>query len=302
MQVAIDEGYLAAFRVRKEGNLPYMDKEMSPEEVTARRAYIRQALRDTPKNNLPNDTLDNIRLTGLDNSGFLFEDGQGKEFYIRAAAITREESAFRKCRSMIPFEFMGLKARDFSWSIYGVDTKKQKSYVNNFILKFEQFRDKGMGLYIFSATKGSGKTMLACCLLNEISERYAVSVKFINALDLLELIKESYKGREPEDLKALYMATVLVVDDIGVQMSKEWTDTVFYRLVNTRYTKRLVTVYTSNTATDALKMDDRITDRIESTTYLVELPEVPVRHNKRMAEKEEILKEIENAPYENTGT
>lgn len=296
MQNTIDEGYLAAFRVRKEGNLPYMDKEMSPEEVMARRAYIRQALRDTPRNNLPNDTLDNIRLTGLDNSGFLFEDEQGNEFYIRAAAITGEEAAFRKCRSMIPFEFMGLKARDFSWSVYGVEVAEQKGYVNSFILKFEQFRDKGMGLYIFSATKGSGKTMLACCLLNEISERYAVSVKFINALDLLELTKESYKGREPEELKALYTATVLVMDDIGVQMSKEWTDTVFYRLVNTRYTKRLVTVYTSNTATDALKMDDRITDRIESTTYLVELPEVPVRHNRRTAEKEEILREIENAP------
>lgn len=296
MQEMTDEKYLASFRVRKEGNLPYMDREMLPEEITSRRAYIRQILRDTPRNNLSNDSLDNIRLTGLDGKGFLFEDEQGHEIYIRAAGLINEEAAFRKRRSMIPFEFMGLKARDFSWSVYGVDTVEQKGYVNNFILKFEQFRDKGMGLYIFSTTKGSGKTMLACCLLNEISERYAVSVKFINALDLLELTKESYKGREPEELKVLYTATVLVVDDIGVQMAKEWTDTVFYRLVNTRYTKRLVTVYTSNTATDALKMDERITDRIESTTYLLELPEVPVRHNKRIEEKEEILKEIENAP------
>lgn len=269
---------------------------MTPEEIAERRSYIRRTLRDTPRANLSNDTLDNIRLIELESHKYLFEDEKGGEFYIRTSGFTDTEITFRKTRSMIPFEFMGLRAKDFSWEVYGRDVLRAKNYANNFILKFEQFRKKGMGLYIYSATKGSGKTMLACCLLNEISERYAVSVKFINTLDLLELTKQSYRGQEPEELKALYAASVLVIDDIGVQMSKEWIDTVFYRLVNHRYTNKLITLYTSNTASDALKMDDRITDRIESTTYLVELPEVPVRHNRRTAEKERIFREIENAP------
>ena len=276
--------------------MTYRDKEMTPDEILERRSYIRRTLRDTPRANLSNDTLDNIRLVELEKQRYLFEDERGMEFYINSTAITKEETEFRKCRSMIPYEFMGLRARNFNWDIYRKDVKKPKNYVNNFILKFEQFRNNGMGLYIYSTTKGSGKTMLACCLLNEISERYAVSVKFVNALDLLELTKQSYKGQEPEELRVLYSASVLVIDDIGVQMSKEWIDTVFYRLVNTRYTKKLITIYTSNTATDALKMDERITDRIESTTYLVELPEVPVRHNQRTVEKEKIMKQIESAP------
>lgn len=291
-----NEKYLATFRVRKAGNLTYRDKEMTPDEIAERRSYIRRTLHGTPRANLSNDTLDNIRLVELENHRYLFEDEKGMEFYINSATITKEETEFRKCRSMIPYEFMGLRAKDFNWSIYGVDIEDSKGYVNNFILKFEQFRKNGMGLYIYSTTKGSGKTMLACCLLNELSERYAISVKFINALDLLDLTRQSYKGQEPEELKILYTTTVLVIDDIGVQMSKEWIDTVFYRLVNTRYTTKLITIYTSNTATDALKMDERITDRIESTTYLVELPEVPVRHNQRAAEKEKIMKQIESAP------
>lgn len=138
--------------------------------------------------------------------------------------------------------------------------------------------------------------MLSCCILNEISNRYPVSVKFINSMDLLEMTKQEYKGEKQEELRPLYTCKVLVIDDIGVQMSKDWINTVFYHLINTRYTKRLVTVYTSNVASDSLKMDDRIIDRIESTTYLVELPEVPVRQMKQEKEKEKIFDEIKNAP------
>ena len=296
MKEEIKAKQLAAFRVRKEGSLSYRSMYMSDDEIAERRAYIRQALRNTPKNNLSNDILDKIRLTEMENKGYIFEDPEGREFYIRSGTLTQEETEFRKVRSMMPFNFIGLKGKDFNWDIYGKDIKKAKNYVNNFILKFEQFRERGIGLYIYSSTKGSGKTMLSCCILNEISDRYPISVKFINALDLLEMTKQGYKGDEPEELRPLYTSSVLVIDDIGVQMAKDWINTIFYRLINVRYTERLVTIYTSNIATDALKMDERIIDRIESTTYLVELPEVPVRHMKQEKEKERIFNEIENAP------
>lgn len=296
MNEEIKAKQLASFRVRKKGGLSYRSMDMTADEVAERRAYIRKALRDTPRNNLPNDILDQIRLVELENKSYIFEDPEGREFYLRSDMLTKEETEYRKVRSMIPFNFIGLKGKDFNWDIYRKDVKKSKNYVNNFILKFEQFRERGMGLYIYSATKGSGKTMLACCILNEISDRYPVSIKFINALDLLEMTKQGYKGDEPEELKPLYTCSVLVIDDIGVQMSKDWINTVFYRLINVRYTDRLITIYTSNIATDALKMDDRIIDRIESTTYFVELPEVSVRHMKQEKEKVKIFNEIENAP------
>lgn len=296
----LNEKLLATFRVRKSGNLPYRDRDMSSEEIIARRAYLRKTLIDSERSNLSNDVLDNIRLVDLGNNNLVFEDERGYEFNLRgkSAILSREESEFRKCRSMIPFEFKGLDGNAFDWSVYNENVEKSKGYVNNFILKFEHFSNKGMGLYIYSATKGSGKTMLSCCILNELTKRYSVSVKFINSLDLLELTKQSYRGYEPEELNALYTAKVLVVDDIGVQMSKEWIDTVFYRLINVRYNNKLVTIYTSNIASDKLKIDDRIVDRIESTSYLVHLPEKAVRSEKKAQEKENILREIENAPFD----
>ena len=172
MNEEIKAKQLASFRVRKEGSLSYRAMSMTADEVAERRSYIRQALRNTQRNNLTNDVLDQIRLTELDNKSYIFEDSEGREFYICSDMLTKEETEFRKARSMVPFNFIGLKGKDFNWDIYGKDVNKAKKYVNNFILKFEQFRKHGMGLYIYSATKGSGKTMLSCCILNEISERY----------------------------------------------------------------------------------------------------------------------------------
>lgn len=137
--------------------------------------------------------------------------------------------------------------------------------------------------------------MLSCCLVNEIVKRYAGSVKFINILDFIELTRKEYKG-EKEEINAIHNAALLVLDDIGVQLSKEWIDTVLYRLINERYVKRLPTIYTSNIPVDQLKMDSRIIDRIESTTYAVKLPEESIRKATRQQEKNKLLEEIEKAP------
>lgn len=286
---------LAEFRVNTTGLKEPHTRTMTDEQIIDRRAYIRQVLRDTPWKNLPNDTLDNMRLLPEENN-YILEDVEGSSHFIPGKVMAAKAIEFRKVRAMMPFEFMNLTGKDFDWDLYLSDITEAKRMVNNFIVKFEQFRKEGMGLYIESAVKGSGKTMLSCCILNELAKRYPITIKFINALDLLELTKQSYKGYEPEELASLYQATVIVIDDIGVQMSKEWIDTVFYRLVNTRYNNKLITIYTSNVSTQALKMDERVTDRIEATTYQLMLPDEAVRSRIRAKQKEEILDKIKKAP------
>jgi DNA replication protein DnaC len=172
------------------------------------------------------------------------------------------------------------------------DLSEDQGKVLQYITRYEEFREKGMGLYIHSGTKGSGKTMLACCVLNEISSRYYGSVKFVNALDFLEMTKKGFNYDNPE-VEALYICKTLVIDDIGAQLDKDWINTVFYRLVNDRYNNHKPTIYTSNLSIDQLKMDDRIIDRIDSTSFEIHLPEKSIRREKRQREKAEIMnKEI----------
>lgn len=286
---------LARYRLRKPGGMEWYARSMTSEELSERRIYMRKTLVRFPRwENMTNAQYEDIRVYRQGNY-LMLEDANGYEYLLPAAGVTAEESEFRKIRAMMPFEFLDVRAKDFQWSRYQGDVTVAKEMVNRYILHYEKLRNKGMGLYIHSGTKGSGKTMLACCLLNEITKRYKGVVKFVNILDFLEMTKKGFSG-DDEDVNNIRHAGLLVVDDIGVQMSKEWIDTVLYSLVNDRYVNRLPTIYTSNIPVNRLKMDDRITDRIESTTYSVQLPEESIRKAMREQQKQKLLQEIESAP------
>ena len=286
--------YLARFRLLKRGGMDYYARHMTPDELSERRIFLRKVLAPFPRwENLMNEQLEDIRYYRI-GANALIEDAEGREYLLPAARVTVQETEFRRMRAMMPFEFLDVTAKSFDWTKYKSDITDAKDMINRYILRYEQFKEKGMGLYIHSGTKGSGKTMLACCLINELAKRYKGSVKFVNILDFLEMTKKGFNGDEGE-VEALRQASLLVVDDIGVQMSKEWIDTVLYRLINDRYVNRQPTIYTSNIPVDRLKMDDRITDRIESTTFPVTLPEESIRKDSREREKQKLLQEIENA-------
>ena len=172
--------------------------------------------------------------------------------------------------------------------MYEKDTTDIKNTVNTYISNFEEYSSKGMGLYIYSHERGSGKTRLACSVLNEISKRYAGSIKFVNAIDFLEMTKKGFNYDNP-DVESLYVCKTLVIDDIGVQTDREWNNTVFYRLINNRYSDHKATIYTSNAECEKLKMDSRIVDRIESTSFMIHLPDVPIRKILSDKEKEKML-------------
>lgn len=291
----MDREMLAKYRVKRPGCLSWWALEMDEEQKSERRIYLRRVLLKYPDwANLSNDELDAIRLYRM-GEGFMVEDSTGCDFYLPESGTTKAVSEFRRVRAMMPFEFMDKTGKDFLWSHYSADISRARNLVNQYILKFEHFQKKGLGLYISSGTKGSGKTMLSCCVINEIADRYAIPVKFVNMLDLLEMTKKSFKG-DGKEIDALHQAGLLVLDDIGAQMSKEWVDSVLYRLVNDRYINRKPTIYTSNIPIDSLKMDDRIADRIESTTYPLALPEESIRRAMRQQEKDRMLEEITKAP------
>ena len=287
--MTIDVKFLATYRIAGKGS-DYHARDMSPDEIAARRAYIRKTLSSFPRwCNLPNDVIDQIRLESIDR-GYLAEDANGCLFLLPMAVVTPAETAFRQDRAMIPFEFLGLTGKDFDWSKYEANITEPRNVANKYIMSYNDFKEKGIGLYICSAAKGSGKTMLACCLANEITKRYHGTVKFINVLDFLELIKKA--NIEGESLQQLYEAGLLIIDDIGVQGAKEWSDSALYRLINDRYVNKRPTIYTSNISIEQLKMDDRIIDRIDSTTCIVNLPNEAIRKRERQQEKKKLLDSI----------
>lgn len=204
--------------------------------------------------------------------------GYGKAEYIEN--MEQESGDFRRRHSLLPKNYINVRGSDFKWNIYGdEELKEQKQAVNAFTLNFNGFQKEGKGLYIYSKTKGSGKTMLACCLANEIMERHDITVKFISTVDFIERTKDSFNNYEAKkELEQLTGAKLLIIDDIGAEIKKDWIDMVLFRIIDSRYTNNRVTIFTSNVDRESLKLGDRIKDRIHDMTVMVRLPEVPVRH------------------------
>ena len=107
--------YLARFRVRKQGNEEYKSIDMTPDQASGRRAYVRQVLKDTFWRNVSNDAIDNMRLWAIEGGGFYIEDSKLCEFYIPGKGISTQTAQFRRVRSMIPFDYMNLLLKDFDW-------------------------------------------------------------------------------------------------------------------------------------------------------------------------------------------
>lgn len=283
-------GYFAAHRVLRPGGSLSRAVPMSGEVLTERRRYMRGILKNTIFRTASNSELDDMLIYPAGES-YIVQDAEGYDFYLMPDRVSRELAKERKERALIPLEYKGKMLKDFDWGLYGCDVATQKKTALSFLLHFQEYREKGMGLYIFSNTKGSGKTMLSCILLNEISERYGINSKFISVYDYLDATKKKYGGTA-ESVEMVKEAELLVVDDIGAQMGKEWIDSTFYELVDYRYAGRKPTIYTSNLPSERLGMDERAIDRIERNTVLLSLPERAVRKELGRKEKEAFMRQI----------
>lgn len=205
---------------------------------------------------------------------------------------------FRRSRSMIPFDCIDACMNKFLWDIYDSDTTIPKRIAESFITHFYEYQKSGRGLYIFSKTKGSGKTFLACAMANEIIKDKDICVKFILVPELLDMTKKSYRdfARE-DDLDRIKDAELLILDDIGAETKKEWVDTELFRLIDYRYSNKKITIFTSNVEMDMLKLNDRIIDRIYGRNLRLPLPEKSVRSMQADEENIKFMQNIlKNAP------
>ena len=182
-----------------------------------------------------------------------------------------EHSEFQNLQINFPGAYWGKTARDFHWNCYGTDTGNVRDIINAFVRKFEKFKEQGIGLFICSHTKGTGKTLLACCLGNEIIERYHAAVRFISAVEYAEMTKNK------EDVSRIRDAGILILDDIGAEDTREWTVDRMRDLVNHRYQEHLLTIFTSNRSWDSTHADDLIHSRIYGMSVPVALPEISIR-------------------------
>ena len=187
----------------------------------------------------------------------------------------------------IPNVFKDSNFNDLKSNVYlNVESRKVFSQaaqaVNYWFKNLPDMQKKGIGLYLFSSAKGSGKTKTVCSLANEIMKKYQKPVKFTTSLRILDEIKNTWGAKENAEgklIEDLSRTEVLIIDDFGADSGKEWINERFYSIINGRYIDRKITIFTSNCQISELKYDERITNRILERSLEIPFPEESVREH-----------------------
>jgi len=145
-----------------------------------------------------------------------------------------------------PPKFEGMEFKDYEIGCeseqkgFNTTFEYYKSAVTNFI--------SGMNL-IFLGKFGTGKTMLMSILCNSLANDYLFGCKFVNAVDLMQKITDTF-GKTDKTTKGVLdeykRAEFLFLDDIDKDKPNDYVREIFYGLVNYRTEHELPTIISAN--------------------------------------------------------
>lgn len=144
--------------------------------------------------------------------------------------------------------------------------------------------------YYICGNIGTGKTYIATAILRQYIENmepvynskcYLFNIRqypiFISVPDLLLKIRDSFKTNstysEMEIVNEYANTPFLILDDMGVEKTSEWSLQTLYIIINRRYSENRTTIITSNLKLDEIanKLNDRIASRIIGMCEILEL-------------------------------
>lgn len=151
-----------------------------------------------------------------------------------------------------------------------------------------QFGKRPANLLLFGAP-GLGKTHLSAAIAREVSSR-GYSVVYDTASHIFERFESQKFGREDEaqeDVERVLECDLLILDDLGTEMTTAFVQSALYQILNTRLMEKRSTILNTNlTPTElARRYTPQIASRIEGEYQLLPFVGQDIRKLKKSRKK-----------------
>lgn len=180
--------------------------------------------------------------------------GDPRLSFVVPLAVGRK-TGYRQVGGMSLERLNGLQFRNFDVRVPGLSEEERASLEAAFRTA-SSFAEEPQGWLVMQGTNGCGKTHLAAAIANRVLSQGA-EVVFAVVPDLLDHLRRSYApGREDlqDDLfDRVRDCSLLVLDDLGAQVSSPWAQEKLYQVVNYRTVAALPTVVTTDQRLDDLQ-------------------------------------------------
>lgn len=117
----------------------------------------------------------------------------------------------------------------------------------------EEMYNKTRNSLMICGAYGTGKTHLAASIANALMDE-GVSVLYNTYTGHLEKLKAEYDTPGTRNyLELMKSVDVLILDDVGKEKQTEWSESIMFEIINSRYENMLPVIITSNFATNELE-------------------------------------------------
>ena len=137
-----------------------------------------------------------------------------------------------------------------------------EEFINNF--------DKNNGdNLLFYGTTGLGKTFLCNCIAKSLLDKNKIVI-YQTAFTILDILEERRFGKGDKEMsnyqyELLFDADLLIIDDLGTEVSNTFTNAEIFNIVNTRLLRSKKTIISTNLTPK--EISDTYTDRVFSRIF-----------------------------------
>lgn len=182
-----------------------------------------------------------------------------------AARRQREEQSRierKRCEAGV-----GLRYVQSCFESFIAETDDQAKALADCVRYCEHIADGGHANLVMSGQVGTGKTMLACAMVNRLLSS-GRRVRIAKLGNIVRDIKDSWQKTgcktETDIIRELVQLDLLVIDEVGQQRGTETELLLIFEIIDGRYQAMLPTVLVSNLDKDGIReaIGDRAFDRL----------------------------------------